>query len=112
MLQAAESYLWLENEEDPMARTQLGRWAVWSFLGSVLLFAVLLVAYNTDLLPLLAEAPGRQILGVVTILVTLTTLVTGAVSWLRLKDRSVLVVVATIYGALATVLLGFGTVPQ
>jgi hypothetical protein len=101
-----------DSEEDPMATTRLGTWAVRSFLGSVLLLALLLVAYNTDLLPFLAEAPGRQILGVVTILVTLTTLVTGAVSWLKLKDRSVLVVVATIYGVLATVLLGFGAMPQ
>jgi hypothetical protein len=95
-----------------MARTRLGRWAVWSFLVSVLLLALLVVAFNTDALPFLQESPGRQVLWVITALATLNTLVTGAVSWLRLKDRSVLVVVATIYGVLATILLGFGAMPQ
>jgi hypothetical protein len=40
------------------------------------------------------------------------TLVTGAVSWLRFKDRSVVVIVATIYRVLATTLLTFGATPQ
>jgi hypothetical protein len=40
------------------------------------------------------------------------TLVSGAVSWLRLKDRSIVVIVATIYGVLATTLLAFGAIPQ
>jgi hypothetical protein len=95
-----------------MARTQLGTWAVWSFLGSVLLLALLIVAYNTDLLPFLAESPGRQIIWVLTALVTLSTLITGAWSWLKLGDHSALVIVATVYGVLATVLLGFGAMPQ
>jgi len=95
-----------------MARTQLGTWAVWSFLGSVLLLALLLVAYNTESLDFLAEAPGRQILWVVTALATLSTLIAGAISWLKFGDRSALVMVATIYGVLATALLGFGALPQ
>jgi hypothetical protein len=95
-----------------MAKTQLGTWAVWSFLGSVLLLALLIVAYNTDLLPILAESPGRQIMWVLTAVVTLTTLITGAWSWLKLGDHSAMVVVATIYGVLATILLGFGAMPQ
>lgn len=95
-----------------MAKTKLGRWAVWLSLASVLLLAVLLVAYNTELLAVLARDPGRWMLGLVAALAALSTLVTGALAWLKLKDRSVLVIVATIFGLLATVLLSFGAIPQ
>lgn len=95
-----------------MAKTKLGRWAVWLSLASVLLLAVLLVAYNTELLTLLARDPGRWILGLVTTVAALGTLVTGALAWLKLKDRSVLVIVATVFGLLATALLSMGWFPQ
>jgi hypothetical protein len=39
-------------------------------------------------------------------------LVTGALSWLRYRDRSLVVILATIYGVLATILLAFGAIPQ
>ena len=51
-------------------------------------------------------------LWVVAAIFAVGTLVTGAVSWLRFKDRSVVVIVATIYGVLATTLLTFGAMPQ
>jgi hypothetical protein len=69
-----------DSEEDPMARTQLGMWTVWLFMASVLLLALTLVAFNTDLLAALAESPGRQIVWVLTALATLSTLITGAMS--------------------------------
>lgn len=95
-----------------MAGTRSGAWVVWWFVASVLLLALTLVAFNTDLITPLAESPGRQILWVLTALASLGTLITGAVSWLKFGDRSVVVVIATIYGVLATVLLGFGALPQ
>jgi hypothetical protein len=39
-------------------------------------------------------------------------LVAGLVSWLKFKDRSAIVIAATIYGLLATTLLAFGAIPQ
>lgn len=95
-----------------MARTKLGRWSVWLSLATVFLLVVLLVAFNTELLTVLAQDPGRWILGLATTVAALGTLVTGAFAWLKLKDRAVSVVVATVFGLLATALLSMGWFPQ
>ena len=97
-----------------MPRTRLGRWAGWLFVVAVVLLATLIVAYNTDVLGGLFEqgTAGGVALGVAAAIFSIATLVTGAVSWLRFKDRSGVVVAATIYGVLATTLLAFGAMPQ
>jgi hypothetical protein len=96
-----------------MPKTRLGKWAVGSFLVSVLLFGLVIIGFNTELLGIFAQrTAGGLILWILTALAVLTSLVTGAVSWLRLKDRSVLVIVATIFGFIATVVISFGAIPE
>jgi len=93
--------------------TSWARWAGW-FLGiSVILFALLIVAYNTDALPMIGQrTAGGLAMWVATAISVVGSLVTGVVSWLRFKDRSVVVIVATIFGVLGTVLLAIGAIPQ
>jgi hypothetical protein len=84
------------------------------FVASLLLLALLIIAYNTEALGGAFEqgtAAGRA-LWVVAAISVVGTLVTAAVSRLRFEDRSVVVIVATIYGVLATTLLVFGALPQ
>lgn len=97
-----------------MPSTRLGKWAGWSGLSAVVLLAVLIVAYNTDTLgnTFSQGTVGGVILWVLAAIATVTTLVTGAVSRFRSKDRSIVVMAATIYGLLATTLLAFGAMPQ
>lgn len=97
-----------------MPRTNLGRWAGWLLLASTALLALVLVAYNTDALgDVFAQGTaGGVVLWVVTAASVIGTLVTGLVSWFRLKDHSIVVMVATIFGVLATALLGMGALPQ
>jgi hypothetical protein len=49
---------------------------------------------------------------VVTAICVLGTLVTGLISWVRLGDRSIVVITATVFAALATILLGIGSIPK
>jgi hypothetical protein len=92
----------------------VGTWAGWFLVAGLVLLALLLVAYNSEALGDTFEqgtAAGRA-LWVVAAISAVGALVTGAVSWLKLKDRSVVVGAATIYGLLATTLLAFGALPQ
>lgn len=96
-----------------MPKTSLGKWAGWLFVAGLVLLALLIIAYNTEALGGAFEqgtAAGRA-LWVVAAISAVGTLVTGAVSWVRFKDHSVVVIVATIYGVLATTLLAFGALP-
>lgn len=97
-----------------MPKTRLGQWAGWLFVAGLVLLAMLIIAYNTEALGGVFEqgTAGGVALWVVAAISALGTLVTGAMSWLRFKDRSVVVIVATIYGVLATTLLAFGAMPQ
>lgn len=96
-----------------MATTRLGRWAIGLFVASAFLLATLIVAYNTDALGVFAQrTAGGLALWIATAVAAVATLVTGAVSWLRFKDRSVMVIVATIFAVLATALLAMGAIPQ
>lgn len=96
-----------------MPKTALGRWAGWLLATSIISFTLVIVAYNTDVLGVLGQrTPGGLALWIVTAISVVGTLVTGAVSWLRFKDRSIVVIVATIFGVLATTLLSFGAIPQ
>jgi len=97
-----------------MPKTRLGKWAGWLLVVGVVLLALLIVAYNTEALGGLFEqrTAGGVALWIVAAISAVAILVTGAVSWLRLKDRSTLVIAARIYGVLATTLLAFGAIPQ
>jgi hypothetical protein len=91
----------------------LGKWAGWLFVAALVLLTTLIVGYNTDVLGgWFAQGTASGIaLGVVAAIASLATLITGLISWLRMKDRSAVVIVATIYGLLASILLGFGAMP-
>jgi carbon starvation protein CstA len=97
-----------------MPKTRLGKWAGWLFVTSVTLLALLIIAYNTELLgaAFAQRTAGGLALWVMAAIAAVATLVTGARSWLKYKDRSAVVIVATIYGVLATVLLAMGAMPQ
>lgn len=96
-----------------MATTRLGRWAIGLFVASFVLLATLIVAYNTDALGVFEQrTAGGLALWIAAAVAAVATLVTGAVSWLRFKDRSVVVMVATVYAVLATALLAMGAIPE
>ena len=97
-----------------MPKTRLGKWAGWLFIAGLSLLTMLIIAYNTKALGgAFEQGTGAGIaLWVVAAIFAVGTLVTGAVSWLRFEDHSVVVIVATIYGVLATTLLSFGAMPK
>jgi hypothetical protein len=97
-----------------MPKTRLGKWAGWLFISSIVLLTLLIIAYNTELLgeAFAQRTAGGLALWLMAAIAAVATLVTGARSWLKHKDRSVVVIVATIYGVLATVLMVLGAMPQ
>jgi hypothetical protein len=97
-----------------MPKTRLGRWAGRFFVVGLVLLVVLIVAYNTEALGQVfsQRTVGGLALWVVTAISAIGSLVAGLVSWLKFKDRSAIVIAATIYGLLATTLLAFGAIPQ
>jgi hypothetical protein len=94
--------------------TNLGRWAGWLLLSSAVLLGLLIAAFNTGALGagFAQRTAGGLALWIVTAVAVLGTLVTGIVSWIRLGDHSIVVIVAMVFGALATILLGMGAIPQ
>lgn len=96
-----------------MPRSRLGTWAGWLLLASLVTLAAVLVGFNTDAFgeQFTPGHVGGLALWVPAAICAVGTLVTGIVSWLRFKDRSVVVIVATIYGVLATVLFIMGSLP-
>jgi len=101
-------------KEETMPKTKLGTWAGRFFVVGLVLLAMLIVAYNTEALDevFAQRTVGGLALWVVTAISTIGSLVAGLVSWLKFKDRSAIVIAATIYGLLATTLLAFGAIPQ
>jgi hypothetical protein len=97
-----------------MPETRLGKWAGWFLLAGIGLLTLLILAYNTEVLGDVLEqrTVGGLALWVATAISVLGALVTGALSWLKHRDRSLVVILATIYGVLATILLAFGAIPQ
>lgn len=101
------------QKEDNVPKTALGRWAGWLLVSSVILFTLLILAYNTDVPEVLGQrTAGGLALWIVTAISVLGTLVTGAVSWLRFEDHSVVEIVVTVFAVLATTLLSFGAIPE
>jgi hypothetical protein len=104
----------LVQEEAVMPTTTLGKWAGWLLITAIVLLTLLIVAYNTELLgaAFAQRTAGGLVLWVMAAIAAVATLVTGAVSWAKVKDRSVVVKIATVYGVLTTVLLAMGAMPQ
>jgi hypothetical protein len=101
------------EEEVGMPTTRLGRWAGWLLVVSVVLLALVIVAYNTEALADLFQqgTVGGMSLWVAAAVSTVATVVTGAISWLRLRDHSPVVIVATVVGMLMTVVFVLGAMP-
>ncbi|MFO7549266.1 MAG: hypothetical protein R6X29_10425 [Acidimicrobiia bacterium] len=97
-----------------MPSTGLGRWAGRLLVTSVVLLALLIAAFNTNVLGagFAQRTAGGLALWVATAAAVVGTLVTGIVSWIRLADHSIVVIVATVFGVLGTILLGIGAIPQ
>ena len=96
-----------------MPKSALGRRTGWFLLGSLVLFAVLIVAYNTEVLGVIGQGTaGGVVWWIVTAISVVGTLVTAAMSWLRFKDHSVVVIAATVYGILGTLVMAMGAIPD
>lgn len=94
--------------------TRVGKWAGWLLVSSIVLLAVLIVAYSTDAFGGIFD-PGtaaRLALGVLTAIPAVGALLTGGMSRLKFKDHSVVVIGAMIVGVLIVTLLVFGAMPQ
>jgi hypothetical protein len=96
-----------------MPTSRLGKWAGRLLVASVVTLAAVLIGFNTDAFgeEFTPGHVGGLALWVPAAIVAVGTLVTGLVSRLRFKDRSVVVIVATIYGVLATLLFVMGSLP-
>ena len=94
--------------------TKVGRWAGWLLASSLLLFAVLIVGFNTGAFGevFAQRTAGGLALWVVTAISVVGMLVTAGWAWLKSRDRSVVVIAAAVLGVLAAVLLAFGAIPQ
>jgi len=94
--------------------TRVGRWAGWSLASSTLLFAVLIVAFNTEAFGevFAQRTAGGLALWVVTAISVVGMLVTAGWAGLKSRDRSIVVIAAAVLGMLAATLLAFGAIPQ
>jgi len=94
--------------------TRVGRWAGWFLAASILLFGVLIVAFNTEAFGevFAQRTAGGLALWVLTAISVVGMLVTAGWAWLKSRDRSVVVIAAAVLGVLAATLLGFGAIPQ
>jgi len=85
-----------------MPKTRLGKWAgVFMALFLVFIIAVILMGR------LLGSPPGSppvRIAGIGIMITAIATFISGAVSLIKFKDRSFVVVLATILGFLATLM--------
>ena len=100
--------MWRTHGGAVMPTTGLGRWAGWLLVASIVLFALMIVAYNTGFLGVGTRTAGELSVGVAATIAVVGTVVTGAISWLRSKDHSLVVLAATSVGLLLTVILAFG----
>ncbi|MBE3045948.1 hypothetical protein IMZ48_26100 [Candidatus Bathyarchaeota archaeon] len=82
-----------------MPKTKLGKWAG----GLLAVFFVLIIALilGLKLLGILPGTPLIRIVGICAMIAGIATFVTGAVSLIKFKDRSFVVILATIIGIIA-----------
>ena len=94
--------------------TWVGRWAGCLLASSTLLFAVLIVGFNTEAFGevFAQRTAGGVALWVVTAISVVGMLVTAGWAWLKSRDRSIVVIAAAVLGVLAGTLLAFGAIPQ
>ena len=85
-----------------MPKTKLGKWAV--ALLAVFLVSLIIVSISISVIGLKRGSIETIALGIFRVIAGMATVVTGAVSLFRLKDRSFLVILATFFGFLAFLL--------
>ena len=77
----------IRAENSLVPRTKVGRWASGLFVASLILLAMLIVAYNTDALGIFEQrTAGGLALWIAAAVAAVATLVTGAVSWWKFKE--------------------------
>lgn len=85
-----------------MPKTILGKWAG-GLLVAFLVFIIALIV-GRNLLGLMPGTPLLRMLGMCAMVTGIATFLTAVVSLIRFKDRSFLVILATIIGSLATLI--------
>ena len=82
-----------------MPKTKLGKWAV--ALLAVFLISLYLVSISISVIGFRRGSIEAIALGSFMVIAGMATFVTGAVSLFKFRDRSLLVIVATLFGFLA-----------
>jgi hypothetical protein len=82
-----------------MPKTKLGKWA--GGLSAVFLVFFIALILGRNLLRILPGTPLILIVGICAMIAGIATFVTGAVSLIKFKDRSFVVILATIIGIIA-----------
>ncbi len=84
-----------------MPTTKLGKWAGGFLAGFLVLLLAIILGRNHGIG---LGTPQNFILGICAAIAGIAAFVTGMISFFRLKDRTVVVAVATIFGSLATLI--------
>jgi hypothetical protein len=82
-----------------MPKTKLGKWA--GGLSAVFLLFLIALILEKNLLGILPGTPLARIVGICMMIAGIATFVTAVVSLVKFKDRSFVVILATIIGIIA-----------
>ena len=82
-----------------MPKTKLGKWA--GGLSAVFLLFILALILGRNLAGFQPGTPLIVIVGICAMIAGIAAFVTGTVSLIRFKDRSFVVILATVFGSLA-----------
>jgi hypothetical protein len=86
-----------------MPKTKLGKWA--GGLLAVFLLFLIALTLGMNLLGILPGTPLIRIVGICTMIAGIATFVTAVVSLIKFKDRSFVVILATIIGIIAMLIV-------
>ncbi len=86
-----------------MPQTKLGKWAG-AFLGIFFVFLLIFLIF-VNVLGFRQGSTELRVSGIFTMIAGIATFVSGAVSMFKFKDRSLLVITATVIGFIAFLLL-------
>ena len=82
-----------------MPKTKLGKWA--GGLSAVFLVFFIALILGRNLVRILPGTPLIVIVGICAMVTGIAAFVTGAISLFKFKDRSFVVILATIFGSIA-----------
>jgi len=86
-----------------MPKTKLGKWAGGLSAAFIVLLIALIIGRN--LVKLVPGTPLIVAVGICTMITGIAAFVTGAVSLIRFKDRSFVVILAVVFGSLAILMI-------